>query len=247
MFTYAIALAFAQESVVVDAPVQPIPEQADSGGRRPGGSTSTTETDEKEDTKDSGGKGKKGKKKKILGWSYQPYVAPGGGARIDSTNGVAVEAGADVGVKYWKENWTGDLYAGGTYATGESYSGYEIHVGDAMGRREKYWGVTLGVEGFYDGYLDTDGSTILAPSIGVDIPLTLIVGPKKYYAYGGVTPSWLADRSRHVDSLPFGDELEWNAGVGLKLEGIRVKAGFAQRITVAGTINTPTLSVDIGD
>ncbi|MFZ5480057.1 MAG: hypothetical protein ACOZNI_25050 [Myxococcota bacterium] len=226
MFAIAIGAALAQDVVAVESIVEPSPDAAHKKG---------------------GGKKKKDGPKKFMGWSYKPYVSPGGGARITSGNEVAIEAGADVGVKYWRDNWVGNLYAGGTYATGASYSGYELHVGDTFGRREKFWGLGIGVEGFYDGYFDADGGNVLAPSFGVDIPLELTLGPKKYYVYGGVTPSFLSNRSRHVDTLPFGDELEWEVGAGLKLEGVRVRAGFAQRITVAGTINTPTLSVTLGD
>lgn len=201
-------------------------------------------------TKDGGGSGSGNgtsfKKGKLWGWTYRPYVAPGGGLAI-ANGGTAITGGADVGIKYWKKNWKGDLTAGGSYTTGSVLNGYDVHVGNEFGRREKWWGLTAGLIGFYNGYVaeDTTAATTLEPSLGLDVPVEVTLGPRKYYVYGGVTPSFLFNKDRHVPGLPFGDELEWGVGAGLKLKWINAEVGFTSRITTVGTINTPTVSLSI--
>lgn len=196
-------------------------------------------------------------KGKIGKWNYQPYVTPGGGVQINTSNSgdtaTSIVAGVDVGVKYWRKDWAGDLYAGGSYTTGDGLNGYDLHLGDATGIRDKYWGATLGLEGFYNGYLYSNGSSAMKPSAGVAIPVELTAGPKEYYAFGGVTPSFLADASRRVDwsdpaydgAFGFGNEFEWHAGVGIKLKGVSGELGFAQSVTVAGVQNTPTVALSV--
>jgi hypothetical protein len=203
-----------------------------------------------------GGKKKKKKKQgddtadsvfdkgKLWGWGYRPYVTPGGGVAI-TDGGTSVSAGADVGIRYWKKNWKGNLAVGGSYLTGDVLNGYDIHAGNEFGRREKYWGLTAGLIGFYNGFIPKEGAKALDPSMGIDVPVDLIVGPKKYYAYGNITPSFLFNEARRVETLPFGDELEWGAGVGVNLKWITAELGFNQRITTIGTINTPTLTLQV--
>jgi hypothetical protein len=199
------------------------------------------------DKSKSGGSSKKkeSKKKTFMGWRYEPYVTPGGGVQINASN-LSVTAGADAGIKYWKKKWTGKVYLGGSYTTGDSLNGYDVHLGDQTGARLKYWGLTGGLEAFYNGYTYADGSgTDLAPSVGFDVPIQLTLGPKKYYVYGGVTPSFLLNEQRHADNVPLGDEFEWNVGVGVNYKGVNLQAAYAQRITAAGTVVTPTISLQI--
>lgn len=196
-------------------------------------------------SKSSSDTGTNFKKGKIWGWSFRPYVTPGGGLTIGN-GGTAITGGVDVGVKYWKKKWKGDLMAGGSYTSGTNLNGFDVHAGTEFGRREKWWGVSAGVLGFYNGYVGEDASDpTLEPSLGLDIPVELVVGPKKYYAWGSITPSFLFNDDRHVESLPFGDELEWGVGVGVKFKWITAQAGFTSRITAVGVINTPSLSVSI--
>ena len=161
--------------------------------------------------------------------------------------GTAITGGAEVGVKYWKKKWKGDLSAGGSYTSGSSLSGYDVHIGNEAGRREKYWGLSAGLLGFYNGYVAQDGEQGLDPSLGLDVPVELTLGPKKYYGYAGITPSFLFNDDRHVEGLPFGDELEWGVGAGLKLKWITAEVGFTSRITAVGVINTPHISVSLSD
>lgn len=185
-------------------------------------------------------------KGKILGFTWEPYVQPGGGVQIDASGGTAITAGADVGIRYWKKKVQGDLYAGGSYLTAENLAGYEVHFGDQTGYRAKYWGAAGGIQASYDGQTNTaTGKDILTPAFGVGIPVEVTVGPKKYYAVAGVMPSWYFDESRKPSAgeVPLGDEFEWHVGAGLKLGQFKGVIGFAQRMTTAGVYNTPTVQV----
>lgn len=195
----------------------------------------------------SGGSSSSGaafKKGKVWGWTYRPYVTPGGGLSILS-GGTAITGALDLGVRYSKEGWKGDLSVGGSYTTGAALQGYDVHGGNIFGRREKYWGLTGGLVLFYNAYGEPGSAGALDPSVGLDVPIEVTVGPRKYYAYGGVTPSFLFNEDRHVEGLPFGDELEWGVGAGLKLDWIALEVGFTSRITTIGVINTPMLSVSL--
>ena len=188
-----------------------------------------------------------GKRSKILGLNWEPYVAPGGGVQIDSSGGTAVTAGADVGIRYWKKKLEGNLYAGAAYITAENLSGYDVHLGNTTGYRAKYWGAGGGLEGTYNGQTNIEtGKDVLAPALGVKVPVEITVGPKKYYAQAGVTPAWYFDESRKASAggpVPFGDELGWHVAAGLKLGSFKGELGFAQLITSKGTYNTPTLAI----
>lgn len=202
--------------------------------------------------KNKGGKKKgededEGKSSKILGLNWEPYVAPGGGVQIDSSGETAIIAGVDVGIRYWKKKLEGNLYAGAGYIAGENLSGYDIHLGDTTGYRAKYWGAAGGLEGTYNGQTSTEtGKDVLAPALGVKVPVEITVGPKKYYAQAGVTPAWYFDESRKASAggpVPFGDELHWHVAAGLKLGKFKGELGFAQLITSNATYNTPTIAI----
>lgn len=216
--------------------------------------TDAVAKDKKGKGKDKKGDGKKknddedeGKMGKILGMDWEPYVAPGGGVQIDSGGDMAVTAGADVGIRYWKKKLEGDLYAGAAYITGDNVAGYDVHLGDQTGYRDTYWGAGGGLEATYNGQSNiTTGKDILAPALGVKIPVEVVVGPKKYYGKAGVAPAWYFEESRKANSggaVPLGDEFEWFVKGGLKIDKFKAEIGFAQLITPVGTYNTPTLAV----
>ncbi len=185
-------------------------------------------------------------KGKLLGFTWEPFVQPGGGVQIDGSGDTAITAGVDVGVRYWKRKIKGELYVGGAYLTSAELAGYDIHLGNKTGYRPKYWGAALGVLGTYNGQSNLlTGEDVLKPAFGVGVPVELTVGPKKYYAKGGVMPSWYFDDARKPAPglVPLGDEFTWNVAAGLKLGQFKGELGFAQRITGAATYNTPTVNV----
>ena len=223
----------------------PEPAVEEMGASRSGGSSDSSSGKKKKKNDDSSSDDVNTfKKGKVWGWHYRPYVTPGGGLTIGS-GGTAITGAVDVGVRYWKEKWRGDLQLGGSYTTGEALDGYDVHLGNEFGRREEWWGVTLGGLLFYDTY--SSGKKTLDPAVGLDVPLEVTLGPKKYYLFGGVTPSFIFNKDRHVEGLPFGDEFEWTVGAGLKLKWITAQLAYTSRTTTIGTINTPTISVSISE
>lgn len=237
-------------------------------GIRGGGGTASGETDDSPDatqdsapaddpdgvpdaTKKKKKKGKKGKKRKgrkasAFGWTYQPYVMPGGGLQI-SSDGSSVVGGADAGVAYWRGTWQGDAYAGASTLAGGDLRGWEAHVGTKLGVRRKRWGLSLGVEGFLDRQSLPDGTVVLAPSTGVRLPVDAVLGPlrprgapRRVFLYAGVAPAFLSDPSRRAEGLPLGDEFEWSVGFGMGKNGKVGRVGMTTRITAAGTQTTPT-------
>lgn len=208
------------------------------------------------DNKDDGSSddgGFLGNKRKWLKWWWQPYVQPGGGAQIDTSNGnVSATLGATVGTKYWKKKWQGDLHVGGTYTIGtgsDGLGGYSVLLGNDFGRREKYWGAQVGLAGTYNGYTSTSGESVLDSSVGLLVPIEVTVGPRKYYAFGGIQPGWYLDPDRQrgaygKNPLPlFGDEFSWTVGAGLNLSAVDAELGWTSTTTSAGTYGTPTVSV----
>jgi hypothetical protein len=167
---------------------------------------------------------------------------PGGGVTID-TSGTSVTGAVDVGANYWRKKWVGNLYLGGSYTSGSGLNGYEGHVGDQMGERLKYWGLTGGLELKYNGYLYADNSTAMAPAFGVSVPIQGVIGPKKLHAYLGVAPSWYTDHSRNV--LGPIDELSWKAGLAAKLSWATGKVGVEGSDTAAGIVWTPMVQLSI--
>lgn len=228
------------------------PDDAAWGNRQAGSSSGSSNNSSSSSSSDDDDAGF-GKKRKWLGWWWQPYVEPGGGVQIDTSNGnVSATVGATVGTQYWKKKWLGDLHLGGSYTLGtdeNSLSGYAIELGNDFGRREKYWGAQIGVTGIYSGYSSSSGDTVLDPSVGVAIPLELTVGPKKYYGFGGIAPAWYLDPGRREygdNPKPFlGDELTWYVGAGLKVSWATAELAWTQTTTSAGSYGTPTIELTV--
>ena len=206
---------------------------------------------EKDKSKSKGDKKDDGDKKKkdddtVLGFEIEPYVEPGGGLQIDSSGDMAVTAGADVGVRYTKKKFIGDLYLGGAYITGEGVSGYDVHLGNNLAYRAKYYGIGGGLALTYNGQTNTlTGKDIFAPALGLKVPVEATIGPKKYYGLLGVTPAWYFDEARKPaeGEVPLGDEFEWHIGAGLKIDQFKAQAGYSMVFTSNGTYSVPTLTV----
>lgn len=240
-----VLAAHADDVVAYNPTPEPEPEYPtrDSGSS---GSSGSSKGSSSGSSKDSSSKesddGQIFKTGKIGKWKYQPYVEPGGGVQVNTSNtgtATSIVAGVDAGIKYWRKAWTGDLYAGGSYTTGDGLTGYEAHLGDQMGRREKNWGLVGGFEGMYSAYDYADGTEALAGSAGVGVPVDLSLGPKEFYGYVGGQPSYFFSGGR-------GLEVEWHVGVAAKLSWLTGSLGFSQYRSSQGVQNTPTLTVGVG-
>ena len=218
-------------------------------------SSSKSSKSSKSSSKDSTGTEKIFKSFKIGGWKVRPYVEPGGGVQLNASNASGV-AGLDAGFKYTRKKWAGNLYAGGSATIGDGTTGWEAHLGDDTGARFKYWGVTLGLEGGYSGYVFATGDSVKAAPTA-SIPLKVVVGPKKYHIGVGIMPTFTGDPGRRVnwaktDAVGFGDEFTWDVVGVINYKQVAIKATFTQQV-LAGTngqaivTNTPTISVGMGD
>lgn len=194
-----------------------------------------------------------GKTRKLAGgWSWQPYLEPGGGVQIYAADGgthTSAVAQVDLGIKHWKKKLQGDLYGGVAYTAAlgsgdtDALNGYDVHLGETVGWREKYWGVGIGARGFYNGYTDMAGNSVLDPAIGVAVPVEAKVGPSKYFAFAGIAPAWIADPDRHADGLPVMDELTWTVGAGIAFKRLEGTAAYVSTTTAAGVVSKPTLTL----
>lgn len=206
---------------------------------------------------------------KIGSWKFRPYIQPGGGVQIGSSNSGAttsVTAGANVGLKHWHKPWAGDALVGASFSTGSSQSGFEAHIGDTIGARMDMWGLNIGLTGTYDSY--TTNGTSLKPSFGLDIPVQLVVGPRTIYGFAGLTPTFQSNPARHLsDSFAgnvkvcesgavganckgkshqeffIGDEFSWTVGVGLKTKSIIGQLGVVHELNVSGSYWTPVVTL----
>ena len=182
------------------------------------------------------------KKRKFKGWTYQPFIQPGGGLQIQTSGedtATSVVGGADVGVKYWKRKWVGTLYLGGTYTTGAALTGFEAHLGNDFGYRDKFWGLSAGLAGVYSAY------DSLPAAAGAEVPVRVTAGPKRIYGFFGVAPVWYFEKGRHANGAPIGDEFTYEFGAGANLKGFHAEAAYVTTITRAGTFSTPTISIGI--
>jgi hypothetical protein len=185
---------------------------------------------------------RKYEKRKFKGWTYQPFIQPGGGLQIQTSGddtATSVVGGADVGVKYWKKKWVGTLYLGGTYTSGSALTGFEAHLGNDFGYRDRFWGLSAGLAGVYSAY------DALPAAAGLQVPVRATAGPKRIYGFLGVAPVWYFEKGRHAKDAPLGDEFTYEFGAGANLKGFHAEAAYVTTITRAGTYSTPTLSVGI--
>ncbi len=252
----SIPAAAAAEPVVIDAEMA---RKADDNMPAPGGSSKKKSgSSGSSGTKDSSDDETIFEKHKLRGgWFWQPYVTPGGGVQIntsnaddgtvtateDSVSGTSAVAKVDAGIKYWKKKVKGDVFAGVSYTTGAGLNGFDVHAGDTIGYRTKYIGASIGGVAFYNAYSDSTGKEVLAPAAGVQVPVEVTVGPRKYYAFGGAAPAWLFEPSRHAEDALLGDEFEWSVGAGVNFKAFDAEVSYVSRTTAAGTTGTPTLTV----
>jgi hypothetical protein len=206
---------------------------------------------------------------KVGKWKVQPYVEPGGGLQIgtaDEETVTSVVAGAEAGLHHWRKKWDGNLYVGASYTGGSAYNGFEVNLGEELGIRKKNWGLSWGLEAFYDAYTSENLET-LEPTGGVNIPLLLTLGPKKYYGFVGLTPGFVTNPNRAIipgklagtvgvcngvvggncanpkNDFFIGHEFSWTVGVGVSNKYLRGQVGIVHEINASTSLWTPVLTL----
>ena len=176
-------------------------------------------------------------------WQASPYAKPI--ATVNSFNGYrAITLGGAGGVVAWDNSgllatqtrvqtaW--HLYPGG--------GGNDLRLGSFWGPFHEYFSVMTGPDVFRNSFR-TDTEVLMAPSWGLDLPLTVRLGPQELHVQGAVVPSWLAKPSRRAD-LPGVHEFEWRAG--LVVDGpISFSIGYARRYTAFGVQEGVTFGVSL--
>ena len=271
MFLAAVMMVFADDATPTDTASPETAERSSSlkgGGSNSGNNSNNGNNGKKNNEEDVG---KIFKTMRIGEWRLKPYVRPGGGVQIGSGKDGAVAsvvAGADVGLRHWKKPWAGDAFVGASYTAGSSLNGLEIHLGESFGARQNMWGISLGLTGFYDMYTSSAGQAKMESTGGVDIPLNVVIGPRTFYGYIGLTPTFVTNPDRQIKEgsivgtikscergvgaacganagmdFYIGHEFSWGLGLGLKTKTVVGALGIQHDINVAGSFWTPVVSL----
>lgn len=203
----------------------------------------------KDDDKGSGSKAKTDSAdRKGPGWETKLYAEPKIGAFVFSDGqqtSTGASIGAEAGLRYWQvqrpfPRLRGVARVAGDYVlTTSDASGVEARVGNFLG---PYWqsvGLQTGPDLFWNRF--TFGGNTLDPTIGLAWPVLARAWTKKseLSVYGGVEPAWLSNKDRRVDwseqKVPgFGHEFTYRAGLGIRVGGLSLAAGYSYKITAFG-------------
>jgi hypothetical protein len=187
----------------------------------------------------------------VGGWKTRPLLGPTGGVRILS-DGSDVEAGLDMGLQaglvYQQRegSFGGYSRAAVTWTGALSGSGQDLRAGTFLGPRARLFGLEIGADLFQNHY---DGTLLqLAPTSGVDVPITVEIGPKIAYGILGVTPTWVEHPDRRVDwsdgQIGVGDEFAWKIGAVARVVVLDLSLLYHHRTVAGGT--SEGLAVGIG-
>ncbi len=176
-------------------------------------------------------------------WTPKPYFRPIlGFSSVVTSSSVytGAQLGATAGLTYWRAPLMGRTRVLAAYYIGTSkVSGAELRLGTFMGPHFKLAGAEAGIDVFWDRFLQ-DGDELLAPSVGIDFPVNVQLGPEVIYVMAGVCTAIMFNEERRVDwddrdAFGFGHEFGWQLGLGAKLGKVRAAAVYSQRQVVAGT------------
>lgn len=186
-------------------------------------------------------------------WVEDPYLGPVAGVSTYAyTGGTDLVTGLGVAGGFRYHQRRGPL-EGRSRAQGIYYfssaggGGYDVRFGSFIGPNRRFWAAETGLDLFYN-QLSTPGLSY-EPSVGLDWPIDLILGPRNFYALAGITTTWLQNPDRRVDwstsnETGFGHEFETRAGVGLGLRGISLRLVYSHRIHAWGTSSGIGIGVD---
>jgi hypothetical protein len=126
--------------------------------------------------------------------------------------------------------------------------GAETRVGSFLGYRRLLFGVELGIDVFRNDYIGRE--VALVESFGVDVPLSLKVGPKLVQGVASIAPAFFMDPERKVDwstsSFPgFGDEFEWSLGVEIGLPIVGISLTYKERMVADAQIRSLQFGLEL--
>jgi hypothetical protein len=116
--------------------------------------------------------------------------------------------------------------------------GLETRAGSFLGYRRFLWGVEIGVDVFRNNFSGEEVS--LVDSLGVEVPLSLKLGPKLIQAVATVAPAYLEDPERRVswsgEEWGVGHEFRWSLGVEIGLPIVGVSLAYQEKRVAGGTV-----------
>ncbi len=144
-------------------------------------------------------------------WEVAPYARPVGGISAFG-EARAVTLGAQVGFVAWQP---GTLLATQTRAQAATHlysgvGGSDVRLGSFWVLWHEYFALMAGPD-LCRNVFRAGPTELLPPSVGLDLPLMLRLGPQELHVSAAVVPSWLANPDRRAD-LPLVHEFEWRAG-----------------------------------
>ncbi len=189
------------------------------------------------------------------GWKNRPYLNLGGGsgfAQIQSGDSEewALLLGSEGGFRYSQRE--GSL-EGRTRVAGKGIGvlggwGSETRVGTFLGIRRMLFGLELGVDVFRNNYVGKE--IALVDSLGVDVPISLKVGPKLVQGVATVSPAFAMDPERRVDwsttsVMGLGDEFEWSLGVEVGLPIVGISLTYKERTVADAQIRSLQFGLEL--
>jgi hypothetical protein len=171
-------------------------------------------------------------------WQPTPYLRPVVGYSRFSGEGGAyggLQLGATGGLALWKAPVLERTRVLVAWTTG-SLSGIDLRLGSFAGVEQEWWGLSFGPDLFWNR-CSTAGADLLAPSLGLDFPLDLHLGPEKVYALGGLVPAVLFEPARRADEALLGHEFGWRAGIGAHFGRVGLNLQYSRRTVAGGALS----------
>ena len=179
------------------------------------------------------------------GWKNRPYVNLGGGSgfaryTVGGESEMALLVGSEGGFQYTQRDGPleGRTRVAGQVAGVVGGWGVDTRVGSFLGIRRSLWGIEFGADLFRNDF--TGQEVAFVESVGVDVPLSLKLGPKWLEAVGTLTPAYLMDPERRAVVSPvlgdYAHELEVSVGLEVGLPIVGVSVTYRERRMSTGSI-----------
>jgi len=189
------------------------------------------------------------------GWKNRPYVNLGGGSGLTKilagdSEEWGLTLGSEAGFRYRQKDGKlmGRTRVAGRRIRSFDGGGSELRLGSFLGVRRFLLGVEVGADVFRNQYAG-DGLT-LTQSYGVDLPLSIKVGPKLLQGVATVAPAWVSDSERAVDwsqvsHFGLGNEFEWSMGFEVNLPIVGISVRYSERTVASGEIQSVQFGLEL--